>query len=82
MSFVVWFFDSSKFGYLDHRDFISKTTHNRKHSAECRFCKAVLTETAGTTLNFYLHPEMRGKLFNALGLVSVLTHSGLSLGLG
>ncbi len=65
------FFDLPKFGDLNHREFMSKTTHNRKHSAECRFCKAVLTETAGKTLNFH-HLEIRVKYFNGLRLVLVL----------
>ncbi len=36
--FVVWFYDSSKFGWFNHREFTCKTTYKRKHSAECRFC--------------------------------------------
>ncbi len=41
-----------QFGYLDHREFMSKTTWERKHFAERRFCKAVLTETTETIGNF------------------------------
>ncbi len=37
----------------------SKPTYKRKHWAECRFCKAVLTEAAWKTLNFYHHLEIR-----------------------
>ncbi len=57
---------------------MSKTTYKRKHSAECRFCKTVLTETTRRTLNLYHHLEIRGKLFNGLRLVSVSALSGLS----
>ncbi len=52
LSFVVWFFDLSRFGYLSNREVIRKTAYKRKH---CRFCKKVLTETAGKTLNCFHH---------------------------
>ncbi len=55
---------------------ISKTTYKRNHSARCRFHKAVLTETAGKTLNFHHHLEIRGRFFFCIGLFSILAHSG------
>ncbi len=69
----------SKFGYLNYREFISKTAYKRKHSAECRFCKAALTEMAGKTLNFCHHLEIRGKFFEGLGFDSVSSCFGLGL---
>ncbi len=68
--------DSSKFGSL-----ITENPRVKQHTientlADCRFCKAELTETAGKTLNFY-HLKIRGRLFSGLGLVPVSTHSGL-----
>ncbi len=59
------------FWFIYHREFISKTTYKRKQLAECRFRKAVLTETAGKTFNSYHHLEIRRKCFNGLGQVLV-----------
>ncbi len=72
-------FDFSKSGSLNHSEFISKTTYKRKHWAECRHCRAVLTETALKTLNFCHHLEIRGICFNGQGFDSIPESLGLVL---
>uniref|UniRef100_A0A3B3RYJ1 Zinc finger BED domain-containing protein 4-like n=1 Tax=Paramormyrops kingsleyae TaxID=1676925 RepID=A0A3B3RYJ1_9TELE len=48
-----------KFGYQSHKEFIS--TGKRKHTAVCKFCSMTITETTGTTSNFYRHLERKHK---------------------
>ncbi len=73
------FLHSSTFGYLNHKEFLHKTAYKRKHSAECRFSKSLLTETAGKTSRLFCHLEIRGKFDSVSapeshGLVSVSKH--------
>ncbi|XP_037539816.1 zinc finger BED domain-containing protein 6-like [Nematolebias whitei] len=50
-----------KFGYLSHKEYVCKTTLKKKHTAQCKFCSASLSETVGTTSNFYRHLERKHK---------------------
>uniref|UniRef100_A0A3B5PVV0 Uncharacterized LOC111606838 n=1 Tax=Xiphophorus maculatus TaxID=8083 RepID=A0A3B5PVV0_XIPMA len=50
-----------KFGYLNHKQYICKATLRKKHTAQCKFCSASLSETVGTTSNFYRHLERKHK---------------------
>ena len=48
-----------RLGFTDHKDFVCHTNNKRKHYAICKFCKACLTETEGTTSTFTRHLERK-----------------------
>uniref|UniRef100_A0A3B4ZNS1 Uncharacterized protein n=1 Tax=Stegastes partitus TaxID=144197 RepID=A0A3B4ZNS1_9TELE len=50
-----------KFGFSNHKQYICKSTSKRKHSANCKYCNATLTEVAGTTSSFCRHLERKHK---------------------